>query len=523
MHKKISGILIMMVLVLSLCMTSSLNVMAGTQTWYVDDSNTSGTEDGTQAHPYNTIGEAVTAASAGDTVIVAGGTYVEDVSVQKSLKIKAQNGETPTINRQYGVGFHVTADRVIIDGFTIMQAGTGIYLEGASSCKITGNTLADGDSGYAIRLKDANTNVILGNTCTNNTVSSTMSLYNSHGNIITNNTCTGVGQEDMNGLRLEDSFGNEVAGNSFSLFYIGLINSDSTDNLIVANVFSGNSLRGIYISGSGDFSCILIYNTIDANINVGISIIGVSLDATDVFFKWNNITGNGVGVSNDAINQLDATANYWNGNTLDVRTGSDVDASSPLAAPVTYTMPVVSVVTTSITTSTTTETETSTALLTTTSIATTTETQTSTALLTTTSLATTTETETATSILTTTSLATTTEIIIGTEVVTQTEISTSTTTDTDTVTLVNPTTLTETQSVTSTDTRTETSTITQQLTSTDTQSLTYTVTVSQTVNHTETTTLTVAEEGVDVPVIVTIAAAGLLAGGLLVTIIIRKV
>jgi len=79
----------MTILVLSLCVTSSLNVMAGTQTWYVDDSNTSGTEDGTQANPYNTISEAVTAASAGDTIIVAGGTYVEDVSVQKSLKIKA--------------------------------------------------------------------------------------------------------------------------------------------------------------------------------------------------------------------------------------------------------------------------------------------------------------------------------------------------------------------------------------------------------------------------------------------------
>ncbi len=495
MKRKLYAILITLLLVLSLCVTASLNVMAGTQTWYVDDSNTSGTEDGTQANPYNTIGEAVTAASAGDTIIVAGGTYVEDVSVQKSLTIKAQNGETPTINRQYGVGFHVTADGVIIDGFTIMQAGTGIYLEGASSCKITGNTLLDGYSGYAIRLKDANTNVILGNTCTNNTVSSTMSLYNSHGNIITNNTCTGVSQEDRNGLRLEDSFGNEVAGNSFSLFYIGLINSDSTDNLIVANVFSGNSLRGIYISGSGDFSCILIYNTIDANINVGISIIGVSLDATDVFFKWNNITGNGVGVSNDAINQLDATANYWNGNTLDVQIGSDVDASSPLAAPVTYTMPVVSVVTTSITTSTTTATTTST----------------------TTSTITEVETE------TTTAVQTTTQTVGGIQAVTLTETSTSTMTETDTVTLFNPTTLTETQSVTSTDTRTETSTITQQLTSTDTQSLTYTVIVPQTVTDTATATLTVAGEGVDVTVIVTIAVAGLLAGGLLVTIIIRKV
>jgi hypothetical protein len=103
MHKKISGILIMTILVLSLCVTSSLNVMAGTQTWYVDDSNTSGTEDGTQANPYNTISEAVTAASAGDTVIVAGGTYVEDVSVQKSLIIKAQNGFPA--NTRMGIGY----------------------------------------------------------------------------------------------------------------------------------------------------------------------------------------------------------------------------------------------------------------------------------------------------------------------------------------------------------------------------------------------------------------------------------
>jgi hypothetical protein len=97
MKKKIFGILITLSLMLSLCLTASIPVMAAS-TWYVDDSNTSGTEDGTAAHPYNTIGEAVIAASAGDTIIVAGGTYAETVNVDKSLVIKASSGETPTIN-----------------------------------------------------------------------------------------------------------------------------------------------------------------------------------------------------------------------------------------------------------------------------------------------------------------------------------------------------------------------------------------------------------------------------------------
>jgi nitrous oxidase accessory protein NosD len=77
-------------LLLSLCLVTATQVTAAV-ILYVDVSHT-GTEDGSQANPYNTITEAVTNASAGDTVIVSGGTYAENVAVDKRLIIRAKSG-----------------------------------------------------------------------------------------------------------------------------------------------------------------------------------------------------------------------------------------------------------------------------------------------------------------------------------------------------------------------------------------------------------------------------------------------
>jgi parallel beta-helix repeat protein len=478
LYRKISGILISLALVLSLCLTASLHVMAAA-TWYVDDSN-AGAEDGTQAHPFNTITEAVTAALAGDTIIVAGGTYAETVSVNKSLEIRAKSGETPEITIA-GIGFSITANGVTIDGFTITQATDGIHLNSVSSCTITGNTF-DECSLISIKLTSANTNVILGNTCTGNTGVYTLYLENSHGNIITNNTCTG--NEQGYGLIVYQSDGNTFAGNSFGVFDFGIYIGDSVDNIFTANTCSMNSNDGIHLVASDEFDLFLsnafLYNTLDSN-NYGMRILNTNINAPLVYFKNNNITNNALGVYNDGSGTLDATYNYWDGNTSDTGGSNPVNSASPLASEVTNTIPVAFVVTTSATT--------------------------------------TTSTTTNTTVFTTTE--TTTEMMIGTVAVTLTETSTSTTTDTSTVTLLNPTTLTETQSVTTIDTQTSTST--QSVTSTDTQSLTFTVTFPQTVTDTATTTLTVTEVGVDVPLIIIIAVTGLLAGGLIVTILIRRI
>jgi hypothetical protein len=47
---------------------------------YVDDSNTTGIENGTQQHPFNTIKEGINAAVAGDQVMISQGLYVPDDS-----------------------------------------------------------------------------------------------------------------------------------------------------------------------------------------------------------------------------------------------------------------------------------------------------------------------------------------------------------------------------------------------------------------------------------------------------------
>jgi hypothetical protein len=510
MNNKITGILITASLILNLFLVASIHVMADVTEWYVDDSNVSGTEDGTAANPYNTIAEAITAAFAGDVVIVSGGTYSESVDVNKSLEIKVAGGETATINPASGNGFNITADSVTIDGFTITGADIGLNLNGISACTIINNTISNCST--AIALSNANTNIIQGNTSSNGNGISLASQSN--GNIIKNNVCSGG-----NGylFSIIGSGGNTISGNSFSYNSFCNVNiEDCSYNIFVANEIS-HSYSGINIlEGSVYYPWrnTFIYNTISENT------MGVYATLSDyigeTYFKNNNFINNNVGIENEeGLGTCHASGNYWSGNTYN-STGS-VDTSSPLASPVEYSIPEVeSEVTTLTTTSTTTETSTTTSTATSTETSTTTATSTSTEISTTTSTTSLTETSTLTSTATETSTTT----AIATDTVVRTISSISTVAE-GTVTMLVPTTLVETESVTSTDTQTNTST--QFVTSTDTQSLTVTVSVPQTVNHTTTTTLTATEETLDWPLIIIISLAGLLAGGLVVAIIIRRI
>ncbi|MHA1333652.1 MAG: right-handed parallel beta-helix repeat-containing protein, partial [Candidatus Odinarchaeia archaeon] len=95
---------------------------------------------------YPTIQQAIDAAASGNVIYVRAGTYEEDLTITKSLTIIGENMQT-TIIKGTGTSstITVTADSVTITGFTITGAtsapNSGVYLNGASDCSITGNNI----------------------------------------------------------------------------------------------------------------------------------------------------------------------------------------------------------------------------------------------------------------------------------------------------------------------------------------------------------------------------------------------
>jgi len=102
---------------------------------YVDDSNTSGIEDGSMAHPYNTIQEGVDAAQAGYSVLVddSGNPYEEQVDMKSGIIVQSVNWDEsdggnrafidgPEDPEMHSVYFDNVTDATL-EGFRIGYAG----------------------------------------------------------------------------------------------------------------------------------------------------------------------------------------------------------------------------------------------------------------------------------------------------------------------------------------------------------------------------------------------------------------
>jgi parallel beta-helix repeat protein len=120
---------------------------------YVDGTN-DGFEDGTREHPYNTIQEGIDAASPGNTVLVAAGTYYEHITMKPGVIIKGAGPEVTTIDGS-GSGRVVTgADDSTLEGFTItggghQTSGGGVYCSGTSP-NITNNVITGNETGVVV-------------------------------------------------------------------------------------------------------------------------------------------------------------------------------------------------------------------------------------------------------------------------------------------------------------------------------------------------------------------------------------
>lgn len=107
---------------------------------------------------YATIQAAVNAASAGDTINVCSGSYVENVTLNKAnLLVTSTNGAAVTIVRSPVVAavFTVTQPNVTIDGFTIVPLGStakydigiNVAIQGIASAEISRNVVVRGRIG----------------------------------------------------------------------------------------------------------------------------------------------------------------------------------------------------------------------------------------------------------------------------------------------------------------------------------------------------------------------------------------
>ncbi|HEX6908726.1 MAG TPA: right-handed parallel beta-helix repeat-containing protein [Terriglobales bacterium] len=275
----------------------------------------------------STIQAAINAASAGDTVLVAPGTYAENINFAgKAITVTSSGGASvtiidggnaaPVVTFASGEGSHS-----LLNGFTIQNGtstfntqyeGGGIYIRSASPTitnnVIQNNTACSDGGGIAVSFGSP---TIQGNTIQNNTQSACSGGSGGGGialggagtaqvigNVIVNNTWPSGngGGISMNAAGAPTIKNNIIAGNTASGVSpaaqgggISMVND--SDPLLLQNLIYNNSSDqggGVFISvPSGSRGPILLNNTIAGNLggNQGSAVYAIGFDSQVQFFN----------------------------------------------------------------------------------------------------------------------------------------------------------------------------------------------------------------------------------------------
>ena len=206
------------------------------------------TVDNSGGADFTSIQAAVDAASAGDTIEVRSGTYVENVVVNKQLILRGiDTGAGMPVVDAGGSGSAITlnTDGIILEGFDVRDSGNGIYAT-SNYNTLTNNTASNNN--YGIYLYSSSNN----NTLTSNNVSNN-NYYGILLHLSSNNTLTS----------------NKVNNNNNGIYiYYSSNNNTLTNNTAI------NNNNGIYIYYSNnntiyqnDFIDNINYNAYDINGN----------------------------------------------------------------------------------------------------------------------------------------------------------------------------------------------------------------------------------------------------------------
>ncbi|PVX26309.1 MAG: hypothetical protein CW691_01810, partial [Candidatus Bathyarchaeum sp.] len=96
---------------------------------------------------FSSIQEAIDRALDGDTVFVKNGAYHENVRINKSISLVGENVDATVIDGNppegYRIPIKIQCDNVSVSGFKLLYGYTGISVEDAKYCNISGNRIAN--------------------------------------------------------------------------------------------------------------------------------------------------------------------------------------------------------------------------------------------------------------------------------------------------------------------------------------------------------------------------------------------
>jgi parallel beta-helix repeat protein len=215
-------------------------------------------------YDYPTIQGAINAANQSDTIFVYQGTYNEQISINKTITLLAENQNTTIDADNNGPAVNITAPGARLQGFTIRNGtiginilssgnaiqgnvaisdGTGMMITGTSDTFIANNTFTE--CTYGASFIQSSYDHMIGNRVGENNVGIYIenSTYTTIENIkIINNT---------NGIVIENSQNGKIVRNKILYNQNGMSITNSTSNLILRNNFD-NTIQLIMQNSSGN-------------------------------------------------------------------------------------------------------------------------------------------------------------------------------------------------------------------------------------------------------------------------------
>lgn len=280
---------------------------------------------------YSTISAALAAASRGDTIRVAAGTYVEPtLELDKPVTLIGQAGAILDGDGERGL-VRVTADSVTVEGFTIRNTGisftedrAGILVDKSQYCAIRGNILED--TFFGIYLANSGDCEISGNTLQANGERETRS-----GN--------GIHLWYSIRIRIE---GNRIRGHRDGIYFEFVEDSDVSDNDSRGNIRYGlhfmfsdgcNYRRNVFADNGAGVAVMytrdILMDGNDFAGSRGSASFGLLLkDITDSDIRSNRFYRNSVAIHAEGVNRVLVEGNDFVENGWAVKIMANSDGST---------------------------------------------------------------------------------------------------------------------------------------------------------------------------------------------------